>query len=130
MARIQFHIRRAGQFVLGLQGIYYAITGIWPLVSLATFEAVTGPKTDDWLVKTVGALVLAIAIALLVGARLDPPSAETFVLGIASAVAFAAVDVVYVLENVVRPIYLADAAVEAVIASILTASWISSTRRT
>jgi hypothetical protein len=29
-----------------IQGLYYGMTGRWPLLSLGTFERVTGPKTD------------------------------------------------------------------------------------
>jgi hypothetical protein len=47
------------------QGAYYLLTGVWPLLSLRTFELVTGPKTDDWLVRTVGVLVLAVVLAVL-----------------------------------------------------------------
>jgi hypothetical protein len=39
-----------------LQGGYFLFTGIWPLVSRRTFEAVTGPKKDFWLAQTVGVL--------------------------------------------------------------------------
>lgn len=42
-----------------LQGTYYLLTGVWPFASMGTFLAVTGPKTDLWLVRTVGALVAA-----------------------------------------------------------------------
>ena len=40
--------------VLRVQGSYYLVTGLWPLVHLASFEAITGPKVDaggaagDW----------------------------------------------------------------------------------
>ncbi|MCI0462876.1 MAG: hypothetical protein L0Z62_38510 [Gemmataceae bacterium] len=27
-----------------VQGVYYLLAGVWPLLSLGTFEAVTGPK--------------------------------------------------------------------------------------
>jgi hypothetical protein len=43
--------------ILALQALYYLATGLWPLVHLPSFEAVTGPKTDDWLVHMVGAEV-------------------------------------------------------------------------
>jgi hypothetical protein len=52
--------------LLWVQGAYYLATGIWPLVSVETFQWVTGPKTDHlpsgyeadhWLVMTVGVLV-------------------------------------------------------------------------
>ena len=29
-----------------VQGIFYFLTGIWPLLSMETFLKVTGPKTD------------------------------------------------------------------------------------
>src|SRR5438046_1648203 len=72
--------------LLWLQGLYYLATGVWPLVSIETFQLVTGPKTDHlqnpsptdadhWLVMTVGGLVTAVALALLVSAcrREHPP---------------------------------------------------------
>lgn len=39
------------------QGIYYVASGLWPLLHMRSFEAVTGPKRDKWLVNTVGALI-------------------------------------------------------------------------
>ncbi len=33
---------------------FYVATGIWPVLSRRSFEAVTGPKREDWLVKTFG----------------------------------------------------------------------------
>ena len=101
------------RLVVAAQGVFYLVTGIWPLVSLGTFELVTGPKTDDWLVKTVGVLAGVIGIALISGALRAAPSRETLVLAICAALAFASVDIVFVLAGRIRAIYLADAAVEA-----------------
>lgn len=39
------------------QGLFYLTSGIWPLIDMPSFEAVTGRKTDKWLVKTVGLLL-------------------------------------------------------------------------
>jgi hypothetical protein len=101
------------------QGLYYVATGAWPLVSLRTFEAISGPKTDDWLVHTVGALALVIGCALLAGLHRREPSRETLVLSGAAAIAFGAIDVIYVANGTIRPIYLADALVEALILVVL-----------
>lgn len=95
------------------QGAYYALTGLWPLVSIRTFMRVTGPKTDLWLVKTVGLLVLAIGGALICSAARGEPQPETIVLAAGSALALAGVDVVYSVRRVISFIYLADAAAEA-----------------
>jgi len=97
------------------QGVYYLITGIWPLVSMTTFETVTGPKTDDWLVQTVGVLAAVIGATLLVGAWRREPSLETITLSALSILGFVAVDVVFVLSDIIGPIYLVDAAVQAVL---------------
>lgn len=101
--------------VLLFQGVYYVITGIWPLVSLGTFEAVTGPKTDDWLVQTVGVLAGVIGIVLLVGSLRQRPTRETWFLSITSAIGFTAVDVTFVTLGVISRIYLVDAAIQIVI---------------
>jgi energy-converting hydrogenase Eha subunit E len=103
------------RLVLALQAAYYCATGLWPWISMGTFEAVTGPKTDDWLVQTVGALVVAIGLALGVAAWKRERSAAVLTLAGASAAAFIIVDVTFVASGTIRPIYLADAVAEAVI---------------
>src|SRR5437879_6174180 len=32
------------------QGLYFLLTGLWQLLSISSFQAVTGPKHDLWLV--------------------------------------------------------------------------------
>jgi hypothetical protein len=111
--------------VAALQGLYYVATGVWPLVSMETFLAVTGDKTDHlqsphqglydhWLVVTVGVLVLAIGAALLVAAWRGP-SAEAVTLAVGSIIGLTAVDVVYVSRKVIGPVYLLDALGEVVL---------------
>ena len=39
------------------EGVYFFLTGLWPVVHLPSFIAVTGPKRDLWLVRTVGLLI-------------------------------------------------------------------------
>ena len=46
------------------QGLFDLTSGIWPLLDMPSFEAVTGRKTDKWLVKTVGLLVAVSGSAL------------------------------------------------------------------
>ena len=114
--------------LLWVQGIYYLATGVWPLVSIETFQMVTGRKTDNlvtgregdhWLVMTVGVLITAIALTLPVAAwrRKYPP--EVAVLAVASAVGLTVIDVVYVARQVILPIYLLDAFAEI----LLLAGW-------
>ena len=104
-------IRRADH--ARLQGAYYVATGIWPIVHLRSFMALTGPKHDTWLVQTFGGLVSAVGVSLLAG-RADREA--TTVLGVSSAVALAVSEVVFVARGRISPIYLADALVEVALA--------------
>lgn len=102
------------RLVAFVQGAYFAVTGLWPLVHMASFLTVTGPKTDLWLVQTVGVLVLAIGLALLVAAR-RRVSLETRVLAVGSALGLAAVDVVFSTNGTISGVYMLDALVEVVL---------------
>jgi hypothetical protein len=95
------------------QGLFYVATGVWPLVDIDSFQRVTGPKTDLWLVKTVGVLITVIGGTLLAAAaREEGDGREAALLGAGSALALAAIDTVYAARGTISPIYLADAAVE------------------
>jgi hypothetical protein len=104
-----------------VQGGYYLLAGLWPLVSIRTFQAVTGPKTDNWtgragdhwLVNAVAVLVVAVGAALLVAAARGRPSPEVVVLAVAAILGLTGIDVVYVARRVIPPIYLLDAVAEA-----------------
>ena len=104
------------QYTVALvQGIYFLITGIWPLISMRTFLAVTGPKTDLWLVKTVG-LILAVIGAVLLYAQLTAAvNAPVIFLAIGAAASLVIIEIVYVLKRVISPIYLGDAAAELIL---------------
>ena len=60
---------------------YLVATGVWSLVHRRSFERVTGPKEDYWLVQTVGALAIAIGASLGVAVRRRAQEPETIVLG-------------------------------------------------
>lgn len=109
--------------VLKLQAVYYVITGLWPLVSFRTFEWVTGPKVDDWLVQMVGLLAASIGAALWVGARAKRPMAAIVLLAVLSAASFAFIDIRYALVGRISAIYLADAVVEVALALFTTWAW-------
>ena len=97
------------------QAAYYILTGIWSLVSIGTFQKVTGPKTDLWLVKTVGALVIGTGTTLGAAAYRRNITPEITLLGVVSAAGLAAIDVVYVAKKRISPIYLLDALAEVVL---------------
>ena len=100
--------------ILRIQGSYYLATGLWPLVSMRSFEAVTGPKVDKWLVQMVGLLAATIGVTLLVGSRTKGRVGnEVLTLAVTSAVSFAGIDVVPAARRRISLIYLGDAICEA-----------------
>jgi hypothetical protein len=99
--------------VLTLQAAYYVLTGLWPLVHFSSFELVTGPKTDDWLVRMVGLLVVLIGVTLAVSVRRDAVQRlEITVLAAGATLAFSFIDIWYALSGRISRIYLADAVLE------------------
>ncbi|MDB4957004.1 MAG: hypothetical protein JWO36_4573 [Myxococcales bacterium] len=94
------------------QGLFYVASGLWPIVHLRSFEAVTGPKRDKWLVQATGALIGAVGAALCAGA-FERRSRALAVLGVGSATALGLADVWFTAKRQIPPVYLGDAAVEA-----------------
>jgi hypothetical protein len=98
-----------------VQGIYFFIFGIWPILHMPSFLKVTGPKTDLWLVKTVGIILAVIGLVLILAQVNAEINTSVIVLAIGSALALALVEFVYVAKRVISPIYLGDAFLELVL---------------
>ncbi|WP_394823125.1 hypothetical protein [Pendulispora albinea] len=101
----------ARQLVAAVQSAVFVGTGIWPVVSPRSFQAVTGPKRDMWLAQTIGLLIAAVGATLAIGARGRARSESTF-LGISSATALALCDIVFVSKGRISRVYLLDALFE------------------
>lgn len=87
---------------------------------MQSFIAVTGPKEDLWLVRVVGVLVLVLGAVLWHQLmRLRSFQGARFA-GALSAAALGIADVVAWATGAVGPIYLADAALQA----LLLAGWL------
>jgi hypothetical protein len=91
---------------------YIFITAVWPLIDIESFMAVTGPKTDIWLVKTVGALLIPVALTMAAHTMIDSDKRPLATLAGCTAVAFISIDVYYALNDTISDVYLADAAIE------------------
>ena len=73
---------------------------------------VTGPKNDIWLLYTVAALITVIGAVLLLAGWHKRVTPEIKWLGIGGAAGLTGIDVFYSLNDVIRDIYLLDAAGE------------------
>ncbi len=105
------------------QGAYYFGTGVWPLIDMDSFESVTGPKTDDWLVKTVGGLVAIIGSVLVMTGLRRRVTPETAVLAVGSAGGLAAIEIPYSLKGRISAIYLLDVVAEFFIVALWYLVW-------
>jgi hypothetical protein len=95
-----------------VQGAANLIGGLWPLLHLKSFEAVFGPKTDRWLVKTVSGLLVVNGLTQL-GTTSTPESIrQARRLGIGTAAVLGTVDLIYAPIGRISKMYLADAVVE------------------
>jgi len=88
------------------------VGGVWPLLHTASFEAVFGPKTDRWLVKTVAGLLTVNGLAQLATTPTADGMRQARRLGVGTAALLAAIDLVYVPAGRISKMYLLDAAVE------------------
>ena len=95
--------------LMTIQGIYYVMTGIWPLLHMESFLAVTGPKEDIWLVRTFGVLTMAAGIGFLVSGIQKIISWPILATAMSAALGLIIMDTYYVLADIIWPTYLLDA---------------------
>jgi hypothetical protein len=72
---------------------------MWPLISMCNFLALTGPKTDLWLVKPVGLMLAAIEAVLIYPQRSAAVVPPVALLAIGAAASLVIVEIVYVLKR-------------------------------
>lgn len=98
--------------VLMAQSAYLAITGAWPLIHYRSFEAITGPKRDDWLVKTLSWVILPLAFAVASAARLGRVTPEVRMVAVGTSLGLGGSSLWYGRSGRISRIYLVDAAIE------------------
>jgi hypothetical protein len=103
------------QTLLKIQGIYYIITGIWPILSMDTFLMVTGPKTDLWLVIVVGMLIFLNGLVFLYCSYAKERNIPVEFLAAGMALTLAVLEVIFFIQGIISAVYLLDAALELVL---------------
>jgi hypothetical protein len=103
------------------QAAYYILSGALPLVSRRAFEAITGKKTDFWLVQMVGLLAVSIGSTMALALMEDEDDESLALVGLSTmaAASFAAIDVVHVARRRISPIYLLDAVAEVALLALV-----------
>lgn len=96
------------------QTVYYFLTGIWPLIHLESFLFVSGPKTDIWLVKTVGLLLLPYSLLLAyltISVRKNKIIALSILI---CCLSLLIIDLYYYIQKVIKWVYLVDCFLQAI----------------
>jgi len=96
-----------------VHGLANVVGGAWPLLSMRTFEAVFGPKTDRWLVQTVAGLLIANGWAQLRAPASPDGLGTARRIGLGTAATLGAIDLRYAVPGRISRMYLLDAVVEA-----------------
>jgi hypothetical protein len=98
-------------------GIYYGVGGAWPLVHIESFEKVTGGKWDNWLVRTVGWLMVSLAAAFLPASKRGV-TRELKIVGLLSSASVGGVAAFYGMRGRISKLYLLDAAIQFALAAL------------
>jgi len=102
------------KILLCIQGIYFLGTGLWPVIHIKSFILVTCPKTDLWLVKTLGMVFFCEGVCFILGGIIARAGLPVKILAFINAFVLMCVDCYNVMTGTICPIYLADAGIEAV----------------
>jgi hypothetical protein len=94
-----------------LYALYYIVGGIWAVIGRRSFEAVTGPKVDYWLVRCVGGLLTVIGATVALSHLRARGTPEIRFLAIGASGVLTTIDIVGVARGRIRAIYLLDAVV-------------------
>jgi len=108
----QLTSRRPESPVPFVQGTYYLLIGLWPVLAIDSLLAGSAADSSPWQLCAFGLAVALVGAVLLFTARRQDFT-ESAKLGVLLALALAAADVALVLKGSAPPIYLGDAAIQA-----------------
>ncbi|MGI5267720.1 hypothetical protein ACQEUU_01060 [Nonomuraea sp. CA-218870] len=95
------------------QGVFTVATGLWPSLSMSSYEKVYGTKTDRFLVRAIGSLLVGFGLNQLRAAARPEGLPYARRIGTSVALTQLRLDVVNVLAGRVPATYLVDAAAQA-----------------
>jgi hypothetical protein len=100
-----------------LHALYFTIGGIWSVVGKRSFQAISGSKTDYWLVRTVGGLLTVVGVVVGMADARGRTTPEIRWLAIGTSGVLTLIDLIYTGKNRIRNVYLLDAVANLVLIS-------------
>src|SRR5262249_19073178 len=80
-----------------VQGLYYLLIGLWPVLAAESFVRATGHKLDFWLAQRMGLLLVVIGATLCLASYRREKSPEVLLIAVGSAVVMAGTGLLFVL---------------------------------
>lgn len=77
------------------QGLYYILTGLWPLAHFSSFSRAVALPVNPYQAQVLGAILVVVGAHFMEAGRRDAPGSSATLLGIAVAGAIAVVDMVW-----------------------------------
>lgn len=114
-------ITRLTRYLIIGHGLYLLVGGLWPLLYMQGFEAVTGPKVEHFLVRSIALILLLTAANLFT--QLDKPRVEQSATVMAAGVSLilGLVGIISAAGGWVWPIYFIDGGVH----TLFALSWVA-----
>jgi hypothetical protein len=104
--------------------LYFLIGGVWAVIGRRSFEAISGTKSDYWLVRTVGGMLAVVGAVIGLAGWRERLTPEIRFLAIGSSVVLTAIDIVYTSRRRISRVYLLDALANVT----LIGSWVAALR--
>lgn len=101
-----------------IQGTYYCLIGLWPLIHPGSFIEVAEIKNDLWMAKIIGLLLMVIGVVLLYAWYHLQNANSLVLLGMASTMVCSGSDLYYFLNRVLPDVYLIDAMIQAALFNV------------
>jgi hypothetical protein len=99
-------------------GAYLLVGGLWPLLHMTSFEEVTGPKEEDWLVRSVAGMLVVTGVVLLAQVRKQRVEVSAVAVAMGASLTLGAVGIITAAEGVIDPIYIGDGTVHIVFVAL------------
>jgi len=110
---------QAGPKIITVQGLYYLITGVWPVLGIEPFTAAAGPGQGIGLAPLSAALTCVIGLSLVVAATGAQVALPTWVLSLGSTVVLASLNLLFTVTGDLPARYLLEAALEFLLLALL-----------
>jgi hypothetical protein len=97
-----------------LQGVYYVVSGLWPVVHASSYQHYTGGHdlTDLWLLRTLGAVLAVVGLSLLWAVRRRSVAPEAVIMAGGVAAVLAIMDMANIAVKAYPPIYCIDCLIQ------------------